>query len=1208
MTYNSAVQKKNSRNSPRIAPRKLALLVAAVLAGPAAAGPIAYGTYIGNLSQPDYGGELKVDAAGFLYSARTNDVDHAKVVSVAKMTVAISPPAIPGPGSQQWITPLRDDVGVLQLGGLALGPDGTPYIAGSTTLGLGSNCNPGCTPIGASGELDGHGAGDAFVVAFNSSSGAVTNVRYFGGSGADEATGIAVDASGYVYVTGNTKSANFPATVGSYHGGSDVFVARYSPDLSTRDMVVLLGGSGDDTSSGIAVDSSGNIYVAMNGASVDFPPDAAGSSAYLVKLGSDGSFQHSTAIGASGHVLAAVQLDKNAQPVVAGTRFESGDASVDAFVARISDTGSQGDYQRFGGSSTESVRGLAISGDAIYVTGETFSNDFPVIGPTIGSSGGSEAYVARLGPEGLDYATRFGSSQDDYAQGLAVLPNGDVYVSGFTGAFVSADPATNNFPITGDALRHAPAQPGGLDLFLVRLTTEFDLGTPALSVAADDAQKVILITRTGNLAASASVKWSAVNGTAVAGTHYGTPGAITPPSGTVNFPAGAGSVAIRVGATVSGPNTIRLITTASFATPRTFSIKLSTPVSVVIGDIGTSVVTVSQGHSGLAFDQSSVTVLENAGSVTLRVKRTDGSNLLPATVKYATTNVTAIAPANYTAASGTLTFADGDPGPKDIVIPIVDDGMANATRTFRLTLSAPTGLPISGPTFATVSILDQDNTVGLAMTTMTATEGSPNVTLQVRRTGSPTLPASVNWSTQDDTALAGADYGVLGDSTPLSGTLNWAAGDMATKNIVVPLLDDTTPEPAKKFKVNLSGVSNATLGTPTTTVTLNDNDRGFQFVSSEYSVTEGQPSITLTVRRLGSATTAATVNWTTANGTATAGDDFGIKGSAVQRSGMLNWSAGDIANKTIVIPIIHDTTFDEPPETFTVTLSTPTAGHIITDPGVATVTINEVDFSPATAVGFSQPKYITMENAGTVTLDVLRTDLGGGFGLESRVNYATVAGTAMATTDFTMTSGTLVWPAGDSSPKQIVVPITNDTVAEPPESFKVALSVSGPNSGTTVPAATMQATVVILDDDEKFPPHGAIPDGFSTPVDTTHGWHVASDAGAYEGIYTLKSDEIDDGETAAVEMAGTFAAGNVSFRVRVSSEAGFDVLNFYVDGVLKNTWSGTAVTGWQMSPSYLLTADVHTLRWEYVKDGSLSMGQDAAFIDGLVTPAFTPTP
>lgn len=1202
MTYNLAVQKKNTRNSPRVAPRKLALLVAAVLAGPAAANPIAYGTYTGNTTQSDFGGALKVDAAGFLFSARVNSKTGADVVTVAKLATTVTPP-VTGPGAQQWITPLRDNPGT-RLADLALGPTGTPYIAGTTMVGLFRGC-PSCVFLGTSSELNDNGAGDAYVLSLNSSTGTVTNTRYLGGSGADEATAIAVDVSGNVYVTGTTKSGDFPATVGSYHGGTDVFVARYSPDLTTRDMVVLLGGSGDDTSNGIAVDSSGNIYVAMNGASVDFPPDSPGSNAYLVKLGPDGSFQHSTAIGASGHVLAAVQLDPDSQPIVAGTRFELGDPSVDAFVARISDAGSLGDYQRFGGSSTESVRGLTVSGDAIYVTGETFSSDFPVIGPTIGSSGGSEAFVARLGPEGLDYATRFGSSQDDYAQGLAVLPNGDVYVSGSTGAFVNSDPNvdTSDFPITGDAVRHAPAPIGGTDLFLVRLATQFDLSTPALSVAADDAEKTILITRTGSLIADASIKWSAVNGTAVAGTHYGTPGSAVPPSGTVNFPAGVGSVAIRVGASVSGPNTIRLIGTASFATPRTFSVKLSVPVGVVIGDVGTSVVTVSQGHSALAFDQTTLSVLENAGSVTVRVKRTDGSNLLPATVNYATVNVTALAPTHYTAASGTLTFADGDPGPKDIVIPIIDNAVANAARSFRVTLAAPTGLPISGGTFATVTILDEDNTIALGSTAMVATEGSPNVTLQVRRTGSATLPASVNWATQDDSAHAGADYGVLGDPTPLGGTINWAAGDVATKTIVVPLLDDGMPEPAKKFQVKLSGVSNATLGTATTTVTLNDNDRGFAFADPEYSVIEGQPSVTLTVRRLGPATTAATVNWTTANGTATAGQDFGTKSIASQRSGVLSWAIGDVANKTIVIPILDDTTVDEPPETFTVTLSTSTAGYTIVDPGVATVTINDNDLSPRTEVGFGQAKYLTTENAGTVTLDVLRTDLGLGFGLESRVNYATQAGTALATADFTMKTGTLVWAAGDSSPKQITVAVTNDTVAEPPESFKVVLS--APNSGTKLGAAT-QASVVILDDDEKFPPHGAIPDGFSMPLDATHGWHVAGDPGAYEGVYALRSDEIDDGETAALQMSGAFGAGSVSFRVRISSEAGFDVLKFYIDGALQTTWSGTSVAGWQMSPTYLLTEDVHTLRWEYVKDGSLSMGQDAAFIDGLVTPTFTP--
>src|SRR6185503_19639026 len=121
-------------------------------------------------------------------------------------------------------------------------------------------------------------------------------------------------------------------------------------------------------------------------------------------------------------------------------------------------------------------------------------------------------------------------------------------------------------------------------------------------------------------------------------------------------------------------------------------------------------------------------------------------------------------------------------------IPIVDNAIPNSTRTFKLNLSGPTGTPISGPTFATISIIDEDSSIAMANTTQVATEGSASVTLQVKRTGSPILPATVMWSTENATALAGTDFGVLGDPTVVNGVLNWAAGDGSTKNIVIPLL------------------------------------------------------------------------------------------------------------------------------------------------------------------------------------------------------------------------------------------------------------------------------------------------------------------------------------------------------------------------------------------------------------------------------------
>ncbi|HEX4934547.1 MAG TPA: Calx-beta domain-containing protein, partial [Gemmatimonadaceae bacterium] len=414
----------------------------------------------------------------------------------------------------------------------------------------------------------------------------------------------------------------------------------------------------------------------------------------------------------------------------------------------------------------------------------------------------------------------------------------------------------------------------------------------------------------------------------------------------------------------------------------------------------------------------------------------------------------------------------------------------------------------------------------------------------------------------------------------------------------IPLINDTVVESAKTFTVALSSPvgTGVAIGTnATVNVTLNDNDSGVAFVAPTYSAAEGVASVTLTVRRMGPATAAASVRWTTADGTATAGQDFGTNGSATQRSGSLSWAAGDATSRTIVIPILNDT-LAEGTETFTVSLNTP-SGVVLGSPSSATVSIADNDSPPATELRFSQPKYVVLENGGNAVLTVNRVDKGGGFGTSATVRYATQAGTAAATSDFTAKSGTLTWAAGDSAAKTIAIPIVNDAVAEAPEMFKVLLS--APSAGTGV--GTPDASVLILDDDEIFPPDGVIPNDWVMPAGADGTWHVSNDPGPFEGAASVKSDSIDDGQSAEIQVARTFGAGNVSFRVKVSSEPGFDVLRFYVDGVAVGSWSGTTVTGWQAF-SYPLTAGAHTLKWAYEKDASGSLGQDAAWIDAVVLP------
>jgi uncharacterized repeat protein (TIGR01451 family) len=103
------------------------------------------------------------------------------------------------------------------------------------------------------------------------------------------------------------------------------------------------------------------------------------------------------------------------------------------------------------------------------------------------------------------------------------------------------------------------------------------------------------------------------------------------------------------------------------------------------------------------------------------------------------------------------------------------------------------------------------------------------------------------------------------------------------------------------------------------------------------------------------------------------------------------------------------------------------------------------------------------------------------------------------------------------------------------------------------------------------------------------------------GQYAARSGIITDSQSSSLILAGTFGAGTGSFDYRVSSEEYWDIFSFYVDGVLKQQWSGEA--GWATF-AFPLTAGIHTLEWSYVKDPSFSSGLDAAFIDNVNLPSF----
>lgn len=346
-----------------------------------------------------------------------------------------------------------------------------------------------------------------------------------------------------------------------------------------------------------------------------------------------------------------------------------------------------------------------------------------------------------------------------------------------------------------------------------------------------------------------------------------------------------------------------------------------------------------------------------------------------------------------------------------------------------------------------VTDVNATGTVQVSAPTYVVSEAGPSIVVIVTRINGSFGAASVNFATTNGTAIAASDY------TAQSGTLNWTHADESNKTISIPIIDDVVYEPTEAFTVTLSGAAGAAPGTPgATTITIleNDNPPGgtVQFAAANYTVAENATSIAITVSRVNGSTGAASVNYATSNGAATAGSDY------TGASGTLTWASGNTASKTFSVPITNDTAL-ESNETVMLTLSGAT-GAIMGSPSIATLTITDND-GPGT-LQFSNSNYNVDESGGSRTVTVTRTN--GAVGAAS-VNYATSNGTATAGSDYTAKTGTLSWANGDSVQKTFSVTVTNDTAPESTEALNLTLSGA---TGAALGSPTT-ATISIADND-----------------------------------------------------------------------------------------------------------------------------------------------
>lgn len=234
---------------------------------------------------------------------------------------------------------------------------------------------------------------------------------------------------------------------------------------------------------------------------------------------------------------------------------------------------------------------------------------------------------------------------------------------------------------------------------------------------------------------------------------------------------------------------------------------------------------------------------------------------------------------------------------------------------------------------ASAALLPTGSTLEFSSASYSATENGGQATITVKRSGSAVWPVSVSYATANGTASAGSDY------TAATGTLSWKAGDKADKTFVVALLDDQAVESAETVTLKLSAPKTAKLGAiSSATLNIADNDvaNTLSFASASYTAAEGN-SVVVTVNRAGS-TGAASVKYTTANGSATAGADY------VATSATLNWAAGDGTPRSFSVALTDDSS-QEPDESFTIALSN-ASGATLAAPSTVTVTIPANDAPP----------------------------------------------------------------------------------------------------------------------------------------------------------------------------------------------------------------------------------------------------------------------
>ena len=536
----------------------------------------------------------------------------------------------------------------------------------------------------------------------------------------------------------------------------------------------------------------------------------------------------------------------------------------------------------------------------------------------------------------------------------------------------------------------------------------------------------------------------------------------------------------------------------------TFTVTLTSATNAALGASKSAGGTILDNDSPPTVSVSNASATEGSSvSFTVSLSAESGRQV---TVDYATSSDTATSGTDFTAASGTLTFAAGTES-QTVSVSTTEDTDTEGDETFTLTLTTPTNATLGTKASATGTINDDDATGSptLNVSGASADEGGA-VNFTVSLSVDSEDEVTVQYATSSGTATSGTDF------TAKSGTLTFSAGT-DSQTVSVSTTNDSTDEENETFTLTLSSPTNATLGDDTATGTIRDNDDPPLVSVAAANADEGD-DVVFTVSLSPASGKRVTVDYATANGSATSGTDF------TAASGTLTFAAGT-TSQTVRVATTSDSTTEQN-ENFAFRLSSPTNAILAPNASTATGTIND-DGPPAVSVVGA-----TQTEGGSVNFTV---SLSTSTKKEVTVQYATSSGTATSGADFTAKSGTLTFSAGTDS-QTVSVSTTNDSADEENETF--TLTLSSPTNATL--GTNKSATGTITDNDD--PPTVSVANASATEGDAVDFTVSLSTASAKKVTvqYATASDTATSGtDFTATSGTLTFSAGTDSQTVSVST-------------------------------------------------------------------------